>query len=76
MSDIVGRLRRLCRNEAESRDYGIPQMVSAMHGAANHIERLEACLQDLMDLQNGAPLLRDEEEWNEVMGRARALLTK
>jgi len=37
--------------------------------------RLREALQDLMDVQNGPPLVRDEEDWNKAMSSARAALS-
>lgn len=37
--------------------------------------RLREALQDLMDVQNGPPLVRDEEDWNNAMGAARKALS-
>jgi uncharacterized protein Smg (DUF494 family) len=39
-----------------------------------HAEQLRNTLQTLCDLQNGAPLLRDEAEWQATMTEARRLL--
>jgi transcriptional regulator with XRE-family HTH domain len=38
------------------------------------IQALETVLGDLLDLQNGPPLLKYEADWNAVMQRAEALL--
>lgn len=37
-------------------------------------KRLKDCLQRLVDIQNGPPLIRDKEEYDEIMKEAVQLL--
>ena len=39
-------------------------------------EGVTQCLSDLVDEQNGAPLVRREKQWQEVMDRADEILSK
>ena len=48
---------------------------SLHHEAADEIERLREALQNLLDVQNGPPLLgRYAEEWQAAVDQARAAL--
>jgi hypothetical protein len=39
-------------------------------------EKLKAALNDLVDVQNGPPLVRDTDQWNEIMERCYKLLSE
>jgi hypothetical protein len=42
--------------------------------AADEIERLREALRDLLDEQNGPPLVRRADEWQAAVDQARAVL--
>jgi len=63
MTDIVERLRL----DAEPTE-------GDMEEAATEIERLREALRDLLDEQNGPPLVRRADEWQAAVDQARAVL--
>ena len=50
------------------------KIVVIMHEAADEIERLREALQELVDWQNGPPLVAYTDGWNNAMEKARAAL--
>ena len=59
------------------------ELLGEIDDLRKEIERLEAeladvkdTLQSLADIQNGSPLIRDEEKWQAIMDKAYKLLSK
>ena len=59
------------------------ELLGEIDDLRKEIERLEAeladvkdTLQSLADIQNGSPLIRDEEKWQTIMDKAYKLLSK
>lgn len=64
------RLRSRCDQLIESQRLSD----AAFHEQFARAEELRACLQNLVDEQNGAPLERRREQWQATMDEARAAL--
>ena len=53
----------------------IQELEAQLTTALAERDRLKEALQDLMDVQNGPPLIRWEKEWNEAVKKARQALS-
>ncbi len=61
-------------NDDDSREFYVCASCAVEPQTKQENERLRDCLQWLYDLQNDAPLERDREDWERVMGQARQVL--
>lgn len=67
MTNIVGRLRETAMSVRTTERQICDE-------AADEIERLRDALRDLLDVQNGPPLVRRADEWQAAVDKARAAL--
>lgn len=68
--DLVKRLRVIAGGKYGS----TANLRDSVAEAADRIEALEEALQSLLDVQNGPPLLKYEDDWQSAMDAARAAL--
>jgi uncharacterized protein YoxC len=66
MDNLVKRVRALLGDTKEEQ--------KTINEAADEIERLREALRDLLDEQNGPPLVRRADEWQAAVDQARATL--
>ena len=73
MMDIVDRLMILlsCVDKDDDEMRGARETIE---DAVDKIERLREALQELVDWQNGPPLVTYTDGWNKAMEKARAAL--
>lgn len=74
----------LTKLKAENKELKLKHAESVGHGNKSIIEiaqlkeklkEVEGCLRDLLEMQNGAPLIRFEKEFNEIETKCWKLLT-